>query len=57
MDELQSFEFWGTEAPNQYQKYTGQVVKRATVSGPLFHSQTGHHHTKVLITFGGIIEM
>jgi hypothetical protein len=33
-----------------YDKYRTLLGKRVTVKGTLFHSITGHHHTKVLVT-------
>ena len=36
--------------PNLVARYKPLLGKQVTVEGTLFHSQTGHHHTKVLIT-------
>ncbi|HSE16279.1 MAG TPA: DUF4431 domain-containing protein [Pyrinomonadaceae bacterium] len=33
-----------------YRRYRSFVGKRATVDGTLFHAQTGHHYTPVLLT-------
>jgi hypothetical protein len=40
---------------NEYQKYKSLVGKNIIVSGQLFPMQTGHHHTKVLITVKEIL--
>ncbi|WP_442891740.1 DUF4431 domain-containing protein [Dissulfurispira sp.] len=38
--------FWG----NEYKKYKNLIGKNVIVNGQLFPMQTGHHHTRVLIT-------
>jgi len=35
---------------DQYKTYKDKVGKPVTATGTLFHSHTGHHHTKVLLT-------
>jgi hypothetical protein len=35
---------------DQYKVYKDKVGKFVTAKGTLFHSHTGHHHTKVLLT-------
>lgn len=37
-----------------YRRYRSFVNRRATVSGSLFHAQTGHHYTRVLLTVNRI---
>ena len=34
----------------QYKKYTNYMNKRVVVTGTLFHSHTGHHHKRILLT-------
>lgn len=36
--------------PAQYQRYRKLLGKRVTASGTLFHSHTGHHHKRLLLT-------
>jgi hypothetical protein len=35
---------------NEYKEYKGLIGKDVVVYGQLFPMQTGHHHTKILIT-------
>jgi Domain of unknown function (DUF4431) len=35
--------------PDQYREHAAQVGRHITVSGELFHSVTGHHHTEILL--------
>jgi hypothetical protein len=37
------------EGQKQYDRYRSFRGRRATVTGTLFHAETGHHHTKVLL--------
>ncbi len=43
-----------TDAEKEYPRYRPFVGRRVTVNGTLFHAQTGHHHTTVLLTVNGI---
>lgn len=38
------------EGQKQYDRYRSMLNKRVEVTGTLFQAQTGHHHTKVLLT-------
>ncbi len=38
----------------QYAQYEGLLGKRVFVTGTLFHAETGHHHTDVLLKVRGI---
>jgi hypothetical protein len=38
------------EGAAQYRRYRRFMGRKVTVSGTLFHQDTGHHHTKVLLT-------
>lgn len=38
----------------EYRRYRAFVGRRATVNGKLFHAQTGHHHTTVLLRVSDI---
>ncbi len=38
------------EGQKQYNRYSPLLGQRVTVTGTLFQSHTGHHHTRVLIT-------
>jgi len=40
----------------QYQQYRDLVGKIVSASGTIFHSETGHHHTKVLLTVTSLNE-
>lgn len=40
--------------PGQYQRYRSLLGQPVSVEGKLFHAQTGHHHTDVLMTVGNI---
>ena len=35
---------------DQFKIYKDKIGKKVTATGTLFHSHTGHHHTKVLLT-------
>lgn len=36
--------------PEQYKQYRSLLGQTVTVSGKLFHSHTGHHHKRLLLT-------
>jgi hypothetical protein len=36
--------------PDQYKEYRNLVRQRVIVTGKLFHSHTGHHHKRLLLT-------
>jgi hypothetical protein len=38
------------EGQKQYDEYRSLKGRRVVVTGTLFHAETGHHHTKVLLT-------
>jgi len=38
------------EGQKQYDEYRSWKGRRVVVTGTLFHAETGHHHTKVLLT-------
>jgi hypothetical protein len=38
------------EGNSQYKKYESLLGPKVVAKGKLFHAQTGHHHTKVLLT-------
>lgn len=42
------------QGQKQYDKYKSLKGRRVTVAGTLFHAETGHHHTKVLLTVTSI---
>jgi hypothetical protein len=42
------------DGQKQYRRYRSLLGRRVSVSGTLFHAQTGHHHTKVLLTVSDI---
>ena len=39
-----------TDAEKDYRRYRSVLNRRVIANGTLFHAQTGHHHTKVLLT-------
>lgn len=39
---------------SQYKLYRRMLGRRVVVSGTLYHGNTGHHHTKVLVTVKAI---
>jgi hypothetical protein len=39
-----------SEGQKQYDRYRSLRGRRVTVIGTLFHAETGHHHTKILLT-------
>jgi hypothetical protein len=39
---------------NEYARYKGLVGRSVIISGTLYHQNTGHHHTRVLLTVGDI---
>jgi hypothetical protein len=41
-------------SPEQIQKMNDLAGKNVSVEGTLFHSHTGHHHTKVLLTVSAV---
>ena len=42
-------------ASEQYKKYKMLLLKPATVRGTIFHSHTGHHHTRILLNLEQIL--
>lgn len=38
------------EGQKQYDRYRRLLGRRVSVTGTLFHAQTGHHHARVLLT-------
>jgi len=42
------------EGQKQYARYRSLLGTRVEVTGKLFQAETGHHHTKVLLTVNGI---
>ena len=39
-----------TDAEKDYRRYRSFLNRRVIADGTLFHAQTGHHHTRVLLT-------
>ena len=42
------------EGQKQYDQYRSLKGRRVSIKGTLFHAETGHHHTKVLLTVTSI---
>src|SRR5689334_16494021 len=42
------------EGQKQYDEYRSFKGRRVSVTGTLFHAETGHHHTRVLLTVTSI---
>lgn len=42
------------DGPKEYERYRRLLDQKAIVTGTLFHAQTGHHHTRVLVTVRSI---
>lgn len=42
------------EGQKQYNEYRSLKGRRVSITGTLFHAETGHHHTKVLLTVTNI---
>lgn len=51
---VQTVQLVFTEGEKEYERYKPFLGRKVEVTGKLFHAQTGHHHTSVLIEVTGM---